>query len=361
MRTPPDAAGAPRRPRPAPRRPRPGPRRPTPRVSALGRWLRARRRARAAPGPPRTPRRSPPVRRHPERRPLRRLLVAVQGLFLRPNALAVAIVVVAICLVTGFAGAVLWANSDSQYIRRDAPVAPPPDRRPIEEALAEGETTTTTKPDLSPEALAAKLGPSVWSVETLNSAGQPVGGSAFLAGSSGDQGLLLTSLAAVEASTREPGPEITVKGATFTGKATVWTWDEGRDLALLVVQRGTAPVPEWVGDNPPLKEGDKLFAVGGGGRVTSGTVLRLAPDNVEHDIVVDDALRGGPLVNVKGEVVGVASAVYTAGGVPLQTVYAGVPIRTACAAVLKCGDTAPPTTARATSTTRGRGATTTRP
>jgi S1-C subfamily serine protease len=239
-------------------------------------------------------------------------------------------------------------------------VAPAPDRRPIEEALAEGETTTTTKPDLSPEALSAKLAPSVWSVETLDSAGRPAGGSAFLAGSSGDQGLLLTSLGAVEASTRQPAPEITVKGATFTGKATVWTWDEGRDLALLVVQRGTAPVPEWVGDNPPLKEGDKVFAVGGGGRVVAGVVLRLAPDNVEHTIVVDDALRGGPLVNVKGEVVAVASATYAAGGVPLDNVYAGVPIRTACAAVLKCGDdTASTTTAPGSSTTRRRAAPTT--
>jgi S1-C subfamily serine protease len=284
-------------------------------------------------------------------------------LFVRPNAVTIAIVVVVICLVTGFTGAVLWANSDSQYIRRGAPVAPPPDRRPIEEALAEGETTTTTKPDLSPEALAAKLEPSVWSVETLDSAGQPVGGSAFLAGSSGDQGLLLTSLSAVEASTREPAPEITVRGATFTGKANLWTWDEGHDLALLVVQRGTAPVPEWVGDNPPLKEGDKVFAVGGGGRVTQGAVLRLAPDNVEHNIVIDDGLRGGPLVNVKGEVVGVASALYAAGGVPVEGSYAGVPIRTACAAVLKCGDTAPPSTVGTTSTTRRRGpaTTTTRP
>ncbi|HEV3402044.1 MAG TPA: trypsin-like peptidase domain-containing protein [Acidimicrobiales bacterium] len=314
----------------------------------------------------RTPRRRARAMRRPvererrQRRARRRGAAALRGLFVRPNAVTVAIAVVLICLVTGFTGAVLWANSDSQYIRQGAPVAPPPDRRPIEEALAEGETTTTTKPDLSPEALAAELSPSVWSVETLDSAGRPATGSAFLAGSSGDQGLLLTSLGAVEASTREPAPEITVKGATFTGKATLWTWDDSRDLALLVVQRGTAPTPAWVGDNPPLKAGDKVFAVGGGGRVVAGLVLRLAPDAVEHTIVIDDAVRGGPLVNVKGEVVGVASAVYAAGGVPLDNVYTGVPIRTACAAVLKCGDdTASPTTAPGPSTTRRRAPTTT--
>ena len=273
-------------------------------------------------------------------------------MFVRPKPATIAVMVVLICAVTGFTGAVLWANSDSQYIRRTAPVAPPPDRTPIEEILAEAEPTTTTKPDLTPEALAAKLAPSVWSVETLDSAGRPVAGSAFLAGSARDQGLLLTSLATVEAATHEPGPEITVRGTTFTGKATLWTWDEGRDLALLSVQRGTAPVPPWVGDDPRLEVGDKVFAVGGGARVTGGLVVRLAPDSVEHDIVIDDGLRGGPLVNVKGEVVGVASALYSPGGVPVDTVYAGVPIRIACERVLKCGDTPPPTAAPTTTAAR---------
>ena len=272
------------------------------------------------------------------------------------------IAVLLIAVTTGFTGAVLWANSDSDYIRQRGPVAPPPDRRAADEALAEIEPTTTTKPDLSPEALADKLRPSVWAVSTLDSSGAPAEGTAFVAGSAGNRGLLVTSLSVVEASTREPGPEITVKGATFSGTATLWTWDEGRDLALLVVDRGSAPAPPWAGDAPPLRAGDRIFAVGGGGQVSPGRVVAISPTSIDHDVVVDDRLRGGPLVNVKGEVVAIASAAFADGRQLTETVYFGVPIHAACGGVLNCGGAnAPSTTAPERPTTTRRTSRTTTP
>lgn len=266
----------------------------------------------------------------------------------------------ALAAVTGVAGAYVWANNDAG-LRPATPTAPSTVHRA--EAPSPEETTSTTAPDLSPDALSRKLAPSVWSVTTLDSAGQPVRGSALVAGSAGGQGLLLTSLSVVEASTRQPAPDITVTGAGFNGTATLWTWDEGRDVALLVVRRGgTAPV--WA--NATLKPGDRIFGVAGGGKVSAGVVTGVTDAAVRHNIVVNEQLRGGPLVNARGEVVALASAAYTGGGNPTDTSYFGVPINAVCGRVLRCGAVvADPATAVAggspTSATRRATTTTRRP
>ncbi|HYX43791.1 MAG TPA: serine protease, partial [Acidimicrobiales bacterium] len=203
--------------------------------------------------------------------------------------------------------------------------------------------------------LARTLGPAVWTVNTLNSAGQPVTGSAFVVGSPGGQGLLITSLAVVEAATRQPAPEIAVMGGGYNGNATLWTWDEGRDLALLAVSRSAIP-PEWANESTPLRVGDRIFAVGGGGKVAPGIVTGVNASAVQHNVFIDDSLRGGPLVNPKGDVVAVASAAFTGGGKPTDTSFFGVPIRAICAGVLRCGEAAlPPTTV---TTVRGAPSTT---
>ncbi len=303
-------------------------------------------------------RRSRPARHDAERRSFFRRN------FLPPTVFGLVVLVILVAAVTGFAGAVLWAVNDSEYIRQGAPAAPPPDRSRADEVLAESETTTTTKPDLTSDGVAEKLGPSVWSVTTLDSAGQPVGGSAFTVGASGNRGLLVTSLSIVEASTREPGPEIQVKGTSFEGAATLWTWDERRDLALLVVDRGNAPALEWAADTP-LAPGDRIFALGDDRQVRQGTVVNVMPGSIEHDVVVDDTLRGGPLVNRKGELVAVSSAAYTGGGTPTDTAYFGVPIQDSCGRVLRCGGGSPAPAAAAdrpdtTTTVRPRGTVPTR-
>jgi S1-C subfamily serine protease len=271
------------------------------------------------------------------------------------------VIALLIAVVTGVTGAYVWAGSDDGRLRQSQPTPPSTVAR-AQDAPPPEETTSTTRPDLEPDAVARKLGPSVWTVNTLNSAGQPVQGSAFVVGSSGSQGLLLTSLAVVEASTQRPGPDITVVGAGFNGTAGLWTWDEGRDLALLVVDRA-APAPAWAADSARLAPGDRVFAVGRGGKVSPGVVTGITPGAVQHNVFVDDVLRGGPLVNAKGDVVAMASAAYTAGGKATDTAFFGVPIQTVCGGVLRCGGTNAPGTdpgAGTTSTTR-RAPATTRP
>jgi S1-C subfamily serine protease len=250
----------------------------------------------------------------------------------------VVIVVLVIALVTGFTGAFLWARSDSNQLRRSTPPTPTLDRSRADQAPSgQDEPTSTTRPDLSVEALTKKESPSVLTVSTLNSAGQPVEGTAFVAATPGGQTLLLTSLSVVEASTRQPAPDITLKGDRYNGPATLWTWDPGHDLALLVVGRTGAPALPWAADTGAAKVGDKLFAVAAGGQVRPGVVTALSDAAVQHNVFVDDHVRGAPLVNVKGEVLGVASAAYTAGGAPTDTSFFGVPLAAACAVVLHCG------------------------
>jgi len=250
-----------------------------------------------------------------------------------PGPLGLVVVVLALAMGTGFVGAYIWASNDARNIRT-SPDTPPIPRR--SDAAEPAEVTTTTKPDLSADTIAERLGPSVWAVRTFDSAGKPVQGSALLARSAGGQGLLLTSLAVVEASTHLPAPEITVSAGGSNEKAGLWTWDEAHDLALLVVGGTKTPAIPWVGDPTSLKVGDKVYALGADAKLKPGLVTTVSDQTVEHNVFVDDELRGGPLVNVKGEVVAISSAVYTAGGVPTETAFFGVPVRLSCAGVLAC-------------------------
>ncbi|MGI9022740.1 MAG: trypsin-like peptidase domain-containing protein [Acidimicrobiales bacterium] len=249
-----------------------------------------------------------------------------------PGAVGIIVIVLALAVGTGFVGAYIWASNDAKNVRT-TPTPLAVERPPAE--AAEVVPTTTTLPDLSADALAAKLRPSVWSVRTFDSAGRPVQGSGFLA-RAGNQGLLLTSLAVVEASTHLPAPEIVVTGGGYDGKAQLWSWDEEHDLALLVVDRTDDPAPPWLSEPARLKVGAKVFAVGENGVLKPGVVTGLSGQAVDHNIFIDDVLRGGAIVDVKGEVVAVSSAAYTAGGNPTDTAFFGVPIRNSCARVLTC-------------------------
>lgn len=273
-----------------------------------------------------------------------------------PGTIGLVVIVLALALGTGFVGAYVWARNDAHNIR-STPLTPTTLRRT--DAPVETEVTTTTKPDLSADAIAEKVGPSVWSVHTFNSAGQPVQGSAWLTRSAGGQSLLITSLAVVEASTHQPAPDIVVSGGGFEGKAQLWTWDDTHDLALLVAGGTAKPALPWVGDPAGVQVGAKVFVVGGDAKLKPGVISAVSDQAVQHNVFVDDNLRGGAVVNVKGEVIAVSSAAYTAGGQPTDTAFFGVPVRLSCAAVLSCSgafagpttDAGAPPSSTATSTT----------
>lgn len=207
---------------------------------------------------------------------------------------------------------------------------------PLQKIRAEGETL---------ERLIRDSKDSVWFVSTLDEAGQPSVGSAFVVASDGDQSLLLTSFNTIRAATRQPGPGIEVRKGDDKIKATLHTWQEEKDLALLIVPRGNMKKMTFA-PKDPLKVGERVFSMSGlgasGGAISQGFVADVSAVGIQHDAAVGPAFQGGPLLNSKGEVLGVSSRAYAPLGFATEGVYFGVPIRSACEKVLRCPDEGAP-------------------
>lgn len=188
--------------------------------------------------------------------------------------------------------------------------------------------------------LAEQVAPSVYWVVTRDAVGQPSVGSAFVVASDGEQSFLLTSLAVVRAATGQPGPDIELRKGEEALDATLWTWDEARDLALVIVRKANIPRLAWAPTDPPLGIGQRVFAVAGvggaGASISQGFVTDVSSAGVQHDAPVSGAFVGGPVVNSKGEVIGVASRAYEPLGFSSEEATYAPPVRTACDRVLRC-------------------------
>lgn len=201
---------------------------------------------------------------------------------------------------------------------------------PLKKIRAEGETL---------DALIQKVQASVWFVRTLDSAGQPSVGSAFVVASDSSQTLLLASFATVQAAAAQPGPAITLVKGSQEMKATLWTWQEEKDLALLVVSKGNIPKLE-LASSSGLKTGERVFAVSGlggsGGAITQGFVADVSSQGIQHDASIGTSFQGGPLLNSDGGVLAVSSRSYAPLGFATTEVYFAVPVQSACEKVLRC-------------------------
>ena len=182
--------------------------------------------------------------------------------------------------------------------------------------------------------------PSVWFVSTMDENGSPAAGSAFVVFSDGSQSFLLTSYTTIRAATAEPSPPVTIRKGDEELPVQVTAWDPANDLALLVVDRGDIPALKWAPTDPPHRIGDRLFAVSGlggsGGAITQGVIAGVSQEGVQHDAPIGAAFQGGPLLNSQGEVVAVASRSYAPLNFSSESVFFGVPVRNACAEVVRC-------------------------
>lgn len=189
--------------------------------------------------------------------------------------------------------------------------------------------------------------PSVWFVSTRDEAGQPSVGSAFVVFADSEQSFLLTSYHTVRANTAEPAPGITARKGDEELGATLLAWDPPNDLALLALDRPGLPALTWAPTDSPLRLGDRVFAISGlgaaGGAISQGFVADTSANGIQHDAPIGAAFQGGPLLNSAGEVVGVASRAYSPLGFQPEAVFFGVPVRNACAEVVRCpeGDAQP--------------------
>ena len=218
----------------------------------------------------------------------------------------------------------LSSDNAVQAIRREA--------RPLR-ALLEEERTVGN--------LTGRLDGSVWFVETLDENGAPAVGSAFVAASDDAQSLLVTSYAAVAAATTEPAPSISVRSGDETLEATLYNWDPEHDLALLVLPRGGLDALPWADDDSLAHlVGERVWAaegIGGNGvSVSPGSVIDQSGVGIQHTAALNQAFRGGPLVNGRGEVVAIASLGYAPLNYAAGDVSFGVPVQAACERILNC-------------------------
>jgi S1-C subfamily serine protease len=194
--------------------------------------------------------------------------------------------------------------------------------------------------------LVGQLNGGVWSVETLDENGGPSVGSAFVVASDDAQSLLVTSYSAVAAGTTDPGPTITLRSGDESFEGELYNWDPEHDLALLVLPRGgLTPLP-WA-DNATMADlvGTHVWAAegfgGNGVSVSPGTVIDLTDVGLQHTVALNAAFRGGPIVNGRGEVVGIASQSYAPLNYPSGAVSFGVPVQASCERVLSCSGDVP--------------------
>ncbi len=214
---------------------------------------------------------------------------------------------------------------------------------------ADDAPTTTKVEILSPEELQAKVEAAVRPLHTLDEAGQPVDATAFVIGSFGGQTLLLTSFSVVRAAAREPAPPIVLGESQ---KAELWTWQEDKDFALLVVGGSNESLP--MAQVLP-KKGERIYAGAAGQKLSLGVVLGISAGAIEHNIFTDPLRQGAPIVNQKGEVVAMASLTFDPAGKATDNLFIAVPVRAACERVVRCGSSnttpgATPSTAATTTT-----------
>lgn len=256
--------------------------------------------------------------------------------FWPPSAVGIIVISVVMSMTVGFIGAAVFTAANNAKVATVDPTDQSRAAPTVPEAV-EGPTTSTTKLEiLSADGVAKKAAASVYSVSSLDDAGRVVEGSGFVAGSFGGQTYLLTSLSIVRAATRIPGPDITVRNGGFETKATLWTWQEERDLALVVIGRA-APSLSWADQNPGAKPGDKVYVVAGGGGVVAGVISSVSGAGIQHNIFVDERRQGAPLLNEKGQILGMTSLAFNPGAATADTVFYAVPVNAACERVLTCG------------------------
>jgi putative serine protease PepD len=190
------------------------------------------------------------------------------------------------------------------------------------------------------EQLIEGAAPSIFFVSTLDEAGQPSVGTAFVLFADSERSFLLTSYTTVRAATVEPGPGLEVRQGDRTLAVDLTAWDEGRDLALLVAEGDPNLPAVSVADPSSIDVGDRVFALSAlgtsGGALTQGVVADVAANGIQHDAPVGPQFQGGPLLNRDGQLIGIASRRYAPLGFLPDAVFFGIPVREACAELVQC-------------------------
>ena len=186
---------------------------------------------------------------------------------------------------------------------------------------------TSPRADDSIAGIAQAVLPVVVSIDVSSSQGSGTG-SGFVIRSTANESLILTNNHVVDGAGGTQDITVTFQDQS-DASATIVGTDASYDLAVLRIDRGNLPVAA-LGDSDDVVVGDATIAIGSPlgltGTVTSGIVSALnrpvtAGDSndlsfisaIQTDAAINPGNSGGPLVNSRGEVIGVNSAIATTG------------------------------------------------
>jgi len=122
--------------------------------------------------------------------------------------------------------------------------------------------------------------------------------------------------------------------------------DRSHDLAVLQI-KASGLVPATLGDSKNLVVGQKVYAIGNpfglSGTMTRGIISSLRPIRNPEGAYIDEAIQtdaainpgnsGGPLLNSRGEVIGINSMIATGGSNQSAGIGFAIPINTAKAVI----------------------------
>ncbi|MFM8310937.1 MAG: S1C family serine protease [Ilumatobacteraceae bacterium] len=228
----------------------------------------------------------------------------------------------ALSLPIGLLGGALGSGlRDSSTVSNNRPVSVATTAETASTNGAEPADATTVE-GLDVGAIADKVGPSVVSVIAIVDGQQAGIGSCVVITNDGE---IITNEHVVA-----DAEEVRVRfaGSTEPVVVEVLAADPNNDLALLRVE-GAAVVPATIADPSTIDVGDPVVAIGfalgldGGATVTAGVISAVDRTLITDEGALDGLLQtdaaissgnsGGPLVNARGEVVGINTAVATGG------------------------------------------------
>ena len=126
-------------------------------------------------------------------------------------------------------------------------------------------------------------------------------------------------------------------------KATVLTTDKGHDLALIKVNDAPNLVPATLAESNGLVVGQRVYAIGNpfglNGTMTRGIISAIRSirgqennpieDAIQTDAAVNPGNSGGPLLNSRGEVIGITTMIASNGADQSSGIGFAIPINTA--------------------------------
>ena len=161
----------------------------------------------------------------------------------------------------------------------------------------------------SASAIYSEINPAIVSVDSQLSDGLSCGTGCIIDKS----GVILTSAHVVDV-----GSSVVVtmnNGENYTAKL-LRKMGENKDIALLKIDAKKNLKTVKLGNSSKIKVGEKVLAIGNpfgfSGTLTQGIISRIdyAKNRIQTDAAINPGSSGGPLLNEKGEIIGINQAIY---------------------------------------------------